>query len=106
MLRSIFDFTYYVTEHPTSTPPDTSITRFATSGILEYPSNHPMSYFEALKANEFQLTPIARYGDMMIVDEFASLVGINTDAEVLTAVAGLGEINLNNVIKKNRGGGV
>eukprot|EP00804_Cyclotella_cryptica_P005395 CCRYP_017085-RA/>CCRYP_017085-RA protein AED:0.06 eAED:0.06 QI:162/1/1/1/1/0.96/28/3961/2317 len=103
---SIFDFTYYVIEHPTSNPSDTSITRFANIGILEYPSNHPMSYFEALKANEFQLTPVARYGDMMIVDDFASLVGINTDAEVLTAVAGLGDIKLNNVINKNRDGGV
>jgi hypothetical protein len=108
---NIYDFTKYVSEHPTSNPSDTSITGFANNGFLEYPANHPMSYFEALKkaywhGQSKMLTPIARYGDMMIVDKFASLVEITTDPEALTAVAELGEIKLTNVINKNRGGGV
>jgi hypothetical protein len=84
----IFDFTRYVSEHPSSNANDTSITGFADSGILKYPSNHPMSYFENLKTAELGLTAVGRYGDLMIVDDFASLVGINADPEALTAVAG------------------
>lgn len=113
---SIYDFTKYVGEHPTSSTNDTSITGFANGGVLEYPANHPMSYFEALKEVYLQanvrsiqnklLMPIARYGDMMIVDEFASLVSIDKDPVALTALADLGDIKLNNVIDKNRNGGV
>jgi hypothetical protein len=103
---SIYDFTNYVSEHPTSNPSDTSITGFANDGILEYPSNHPMSYFEALKADSLALTPVARYGDMMIVDVFATLIGINSDPVALEAVANLGELKLNNHVDMNRGGGV
>ena len=75
-----------------------------------------MSYFEALKevyshtnnrdVRNKLLMPIARYGDMMIVDDFASLVGIDLDPVALTALADLGDIKLNNVIDKNRDGGV
>ena len=42
----------------------------------------------ALKTAELGLTAVGRYGDLMIVDDFASLVGINADPEALTAVAG------------------
>ena len=113
---SIYDFTKYVNEHQTSSANDTSITGFANGGVLEYPTNHPMSYFEALKevylhehnrdVRNKLLMPIARYGDMMIVDDFASLVGIDLDPVALTALADLGDIKLNNVIDKNRDGGV
>jgi hypothetical protein len=109
---SVYDFTRYVVEHPVSDPTsDTSITSFADSGILQYPDNHLMSYFEELKEALWfgpskLLTPIARFGDMMIVDEFAELVGINNDPVALSAVAELGQVTLNNDIKKNRGGGV
>lgn len=103
---SIYDFTNYVAEHPTSNTPDTSITMWSNSGILEYPSNHPMVYFENLKDNQLQVTPIARYGDMMIADEFITLVGLNSDPVAIAAVANLGQLKLNNVVEKNRGGGV
>jgi hypothetical protein len=103
---TVFDFTNYVAEHPASTTPDTSITMWSDSGIMEYPSNHPMSYFETLKSNQLQVTPIARYGDMMIVDEFVTFVGLNSDPVAIAAVANLGELKLNNVVNKNRGGGV
>lgn len=111
--RNVYDFTKYVSEHPTSSTSDTSITGFANSGILAYPANHPMSYLEALKNVRISarkgakplLQPVARYGDMMIVDDFAKLVGINKDPVALKAVADLGEIRLNNVINKNRNGG-
>ena len=103
---SIYDFTNYVSEHPTSNPTDTSITGFANDGVLEYPATHPMSYFENLKTNHLQVTPVARYGDMIIVDTFATIVGINSDPVALEAVANLGDVKLNNVINKNRGGGV
>ena len=109
---SIYDFTKYVLEHPTSNPDtDTSITGFANNGILEYPGNHPMSYFEVLKdavGNDLKkiIEPIARYGDLMIVDDFASLIEINSDPVALTSMAELGELKLNNAINRNRGGGV
>lgn len=103
---TIFDFTSYVAEHPASTSPDTSITMWSDSGILEYPANHPMSYFETLKSNSLLVTPIARYGDLMIVDEFITFVGLNSDPVAIAAVANLGELKLNNVVNKNRGGGV
>jgi hypothetical protein len=109
---TVYDFTKYVAEHPSSNPStDTSITGFASSGILEYPANHPMSYFEALKEAYWRgrsklITPIARYGDMIIVDDFASLIEITKDPVALVAVAELGTIKLNNVINMNWGGGV
>ena len=120
-LRSLFDLTNYVAAHPMSTTPDTSITGFSNVGILEYPDIHPMSYFEDLKAEEGNLirslaryvyattsrvNQNARYGDKMIVDQFAQMIGISNDRKNLLAVANsFGTMMLSNQIEYNRGGG-
>lgn len=104
---SVIDFTPYVDEHPSSNPADnSSITGFADSGILIYPDFHPMSYWEALMADNLLITPVSRYGDVMIMDDFAAVAGVNSDPVLLMSVAdSLGEIMLNNQLEKNRGGG-
>ena len=105
--RSVYDFTNYVSEHPTSKPPDTSIIRFANEGILEYPDIHPMSYFEDLKVNADLVTYVARYGDKMTVDDFAGKLRITNDPEALMAIAdNLGGIMVRNKVQANRDGGV
>ena len=119
--RSLFDFTNYVDSHPLPTTPDTSISGFEDTGILEYPESHPMSYFEDLKKQEgVQIRSLERYvykttsrvnqnariGDKMIVDQFASMIGISTDRLNLLAVADdLGTMMLSNQVEYNRGGG-
>jgi hypothetical protein len=123
-LRSLFDLTNYVAVHPSSTTPDTSITGFSNVGILEYPDIHPMSYFkDAIRDNlvkpifrNFRFSrgggngstanSAARYGDKMIVDDFAPQVGISGDRINLVAVAvDLGTMMLSNQVETNRGGG-
>lgn len=104
--------------------PDTSITGFSNVGIMEYPDAHPMSYFmqviedKTIKpifrnfrlssggGNGNTVNAAARYGDKMIVDEFAPQCGISGDRINLIAIAvDLGTMTLSNQVTTNRGGG-
>ena len=103
-----------------STSPDTSITGFKNIGFLEYPEDHPMSYFEDLKAADdrkirfvprylyattTRVNQNARYGDRMIVDQFGQLIGMSHDRPNLLAIANeLGTMMLSNQVEYNRGG--
>jgi hypothetical protein len=88
----------YVSLHPTAN----AITSFVDTGILLYPSNHSMSYFEDLKDNAKLVRRVARYGDKMIVDQFADSLMLNIDPSVLIAFADMGNIMLDNLVQKNR----
>ena len=98
LFRSVFDFTQYISAHPTAK----AITAFADTGVLVYPSNHTMSYFEDLKDNSKLVSRVARYGDKMIVDQFADSLLLNENPSVLMAIANMGNVMLDNLVQKNR----
>lgn len=89
---SVFDFTGYEEEHPTGTTV-AYINNWTAIGILEYPDYHPMSYFEELKeawgmikaveryshASTHRVKQGARYGDRIILDQFADQMSLNSD---------------------------
>lgn len=121
---SIFEFNKYVEVHAllrnTTLGDDTSITGYANIGIMQYPDNHPMSYFEAIKKDSSRISYVermayattlrvnqgARYGDNMVVDPFADQLYLNYDRIVLKELAHqLGKMTLRNDVVKNRGGG-
>ena len=88
-----------MTIHPTAK----AISSFVNTGMLVYPSNHSMTYFEDLKDKSNSVTRVARYGDKMIVDQFADLLLLNVDPSVLMAIASnMGNIMLDNMVQKNR----
>ena len=61
-----------------------------------------MSYFEDLKDNTNLARRIARYGDKMIVDQFADSLLLNVDPSVLMSIASMGNIMLDNLLQQNR----
>ncbi|KAL7463535.1 hypothetical protein ACHAXS_003891, partial [Conticribra weissflogii] len=99
---SVFDFTDYISSHPTANV----IESFVDSGVMVYPSNHSMSFFEDIKDDRTLVTRVARFGDKMIVDQLADKLSLNVDAGVLVALADKGTIMLDNAIQRNRGGGM
>ena len=118
--RSIYDFTGYEFIHPASTTGITHINSWASIGIMQYPDNHPASYFEELKARYNTITPVerysyastwrvnqgARYGDSLLLDYFANQTHLNANPDVLKVMANdLGKLTLANNVHSNRGGG-
>lgn len=117
---SVYDFTGYEDDHPVSTTNVTYINNWTTVGILEYPDYHPMSYFEELKerwngilaverysyASTSRVNQGARYGDSIILDQFADQARVNTDPHILQAIADdIAVMTLANQVASNRGGG-
>ena len=100
--RSIYDFTGYEDEHPVNTTNVAYITNWTTVGILEYPDDHQMSYFEELKeqfgkilaverysyASTSRVNQGARYGDSIVLDQFAEQMRLNNDPVILKSLAG------------------
>jgi hypothetical protein len=116
--RSIYDFTGYVAKHPA--PEVTYITNWTAVGIMQYPDNHLASYFEVLKNTTGVIRPVerysyaitsrvnqgARYGDLIVLDQFAEQMRLNTNPTVLKAMAmDVAELTLSNKVATNRGGG-
>ena len=62
--RSIFDFTAYENKHAVD---DTSGVKFikdtnwTITGVIKFPDNHPMSYFEELKLEYGMIKAVERY---------------------------------------------
>ena len=117
---SIYDFTKYEAEHPVNTTHIAYIGNFTETGILIYPDDHPMSYFEELKEAYGKITAVARYsyastsrvnqgaryGDKIILDQFADQMKFNTDPYILQALADdMAAMSLSNKVYTNRGGG-
>jgi hypothetical protein len=98
----------------------TYISNWTTTGIMHYPDNHPASYFDALKTQTLSVVPVARYsyastyrvnqgaryGDSIMIDQFADQMKLNMDPHMLGAMAkDLAKVTLVNKIQSNRGGG-
>lgn len=118
--RSIYDFTAYESVHPVSTTNTTYISNWTAIGIMQYPDNHPMSYFDDLKSKTQIVVPVARYsyastyrvnqgaryGDSIILDQFADQMKLNMNPLMLGALArDIAKVTLINKIQSNRGGG-
>jgi hypothetical protein len=116
--RSIYDFTGYVANHPA--PNVTYITNWTAIGVMQYPDNHPASFFEELKSTADMIIPIerytyastsrvnqgARYGDSIVLDQFAEQLRLNTNPTLLKAIAtDIAKLTLSNKVATNRGGG-
>ena len=80
--RSVFDFTNYINTPPTHPAPPDTIKKYVDTGILVYPPGHSMSYFEDIKDITNSVSRVARYGDKMIVDQFAESNLLNLDHSV------------------------
>ncbi|KAL7553976.1 hypothetical protein ACHAWF_017328 [Thalassiosira exigua] len=114
---SIYDFTGYEARHPVTTTGVTYINNWTSVGILEYPDDHPMSHFEDLSrtilaverysyASTSRVNQGARYGDKIILDQFAEQVNLNIDALILKSLAkDVAIMTLANKVVTNRGGG-
>ena len=104
--------------HPA--PDVTYITNWTAIGIMQYPDNHAASYFEDLKATVDMIRPVerytyaitsrvnqgARYGDSIVLDQFAEQLRLNTNPTVLKAMAtDIAQLTLANKVTTNRGGG-
>ena len=87
---------------------------------VEYPDSHPMSYFEQLKeawgkilaverysyASTSRVNQGARYGDTIVLDQFADQANLNGDPEILLEIAqNIAHMMLANKVATNRGGG-
>ena len=98
----------------------TYINNWTSIGIMQYPDYHPASYFEDLKLNSSNVIPVARYsfastyrfnqearyGDSLLLDQFADQLKLNMEPHMLSAmVKKLAELKLVNKIQTNRGGG-
>jgi hypothetical protein len=119
--RSIYDFTGYEGRHAANTANVSYINNWTSIGIMQYPDYHPASYFENLKADSstnvvpvsrysyastFRVNQRARYGDTLLIDQFADQLQLNMDPHMLGAMAkDLAELKLVNKILINRGGG-
>jgi len=118
---SIYDFTGYENDHPVNTTNIAYITNWTSIGILEYPDDHQMSYFEQLKEELGKIIPVerysyastsrvnqgARYGDSIILDQFADQMRLNNDPIILKSIAdNIATMALANKVATNRGGGV
>ena len=58
-----------------------------------------MAHFE----NMSSLTRVARYGDKMIVEDFAALVKLDTNSKILSGIANeLGKVMVSNKVQANR----
>ena len=121
--RSIYDFTTYVSEHPVNATDTHYIKNWTTVGIMQYPDDvaHPMSHWEAIRSSwDSPLRPVdrysaasasrveqtARYGDVIVLDQFADQMYLNNDPSVLKSLAdNIATITLENDVISNRGGG-
>ena len=65
-----------------------------------------MIYFEDLKTNPSLIKKVSRFGDKIILDDFANMLSLNTNPSVLIALSKNGKAMVINQIQKNRGGGV
>ena len=87
---------------------------------MQYPDNHPSSYFEELKAAANVIQPLerysyattsrvnqgARYGDSIVLDQFAEQMRLNTNPTLLKTMAtDIAKLTLANKVATNRGGG-
>lgn len=87
---------------------------------MQYPDNHPASFFEKLKSTADMIIPIerytyastsrvnqgARYGDSIVLDQFAEQLRLNTNPTLLKAIAtDIAKLTLSNKVATNRGGG-
>ena len=61
-----------------------------------------MKLFEDIKDNTNLVSRVARYGDKMIVDQFAENHLLNLDHAVLKGIANTGTIMLDNMVNQNR----
>ena len=119
--RSIYDFTGYEARHAANTANVSYINNWTSIGIMQYPDYHPASYFENLKADSsanvvavsrysyastFRVNQGARYGDTLLIDQFADQLQLNMDPHMLGAMAkDLAELKLVNKIQINCIGG-
>ena len=118
--RSLYDFTGYEAVHSVNGSGVTYINNWTAIGIMQYPDYHPMSYFDDLKEKSITVVPVtrysyastarinqgARYGDSIILDQFADQMKLNTERHMLEAMAkDLAKITLANKVQSNRGGG-
>ena len=100
--------------------PSVFIKNWTSIGIMQYPSSHPMSYFEELKeeygkilaveryayASTSRVNQGARFGDSIILDQFADQMRLNSDPLILGTLAkDIAKMKLANSVAKNRGGG-
>ena len=131
-LRSLYDFTGYEAEHPVTTTGVTYINNWTSIGIMQYPDNHPVSYFEEMKETWGKIQAVerytyaksidgregvtlkttsrvnqgARFGDSIILDQFADQMRLNENPDRLKSIADkLGVMTLANKVATNRGGG-
>jgi hypothetical protein len=89
---------------------------------MQYPNTHLASFFENLKSRNDTIIPVqrssyastlrynraevARYGDSIILDEFAGEMKLNSEPGMLKAMAmDLATLTLANNVRSNRGGG-
>lgn len=118
--RSIYDFTGYEAVHSVNGSRITYINNWTAVGIMQYPDYHPMSYFDDIKAKTLTVVPVARYsyastarinqgaryGDSIILDQFADQMKLNIEPHMLRAMAkDLAKLTLTNNVQSNRGGG-
>ena len=121
--RSIYDFTAYENKHAINDASGVKFiesTNWTVTGVIKFPDNHPMSYFEELKleyssikaaerysyASTSRVNQGARYGDSVILDQFADQMKLNTHPAILESLAGnIAVMTLANKVAQNRGGG-
>lgn len=119
--RSIYDFTNY--ENVEVADPafdDVFSEAWTATGFIQYPENRSMSYFEEekLKSGKFKaverysyastsrVNQGARYGDKIVLDQFADQMRLNTDEDILKSMAeNIAVMTLSNNVMQNRGGG-
>jgi hypothetical protein len=118
--RSIYDFTGYKAVHPVNTTNIIYINNWTAIGIMQYPDYHPMSYFDGIKLQSLSVVPVARYsyastarvnqgaryGDSIILDQFADQMKLNINPHMLAAMAkDIAKLTLVNKVQSNHGGG-
>ncbi len=119
--RSIYDFTGYENKHAVGDVSGlTFITNWTSAGVIKFPPAHPMSYWEQEKSGYSTFKPAerysyastsrvnqgARYGDSIVLDQFADQMGLNTDPALLKYLAeDVAVMTLSNRVDHNRNGG-
>lgn len=124
--RSIYDFTNYEAVHTefidsANYSTTTMIHNWTSVGVIQFPDNHPMSYWEELTkttygivmaverysyASTSRVNQGARFGDSIVLDQFADQMVLNRDATILGTLAkDVAKMTLANKVVENRGGG-
>ena len=93
---------------------------WTSTGFITFPDDQPMSYFEELKreygkmraverysyASTSRVNQGARYGDALVLDQFADQMKLNSNPHILKSLAkDVAVMKLSNKVNENRGGG-